>query len=86
MEWINLLQTHGTGLGGMGIGSLIVWFSKNCRKRDNADAAKIGYQHVYTIDKMKDVGHCMETLKLINTEIYAQTYRLCGGNLTFKPK
>lgn len=42
------------------------------------DAAKIGYQHVYTIDKHNDLPRCLETLRIISPEIFENTARLLG--------
>lgn len=46
-----------------------------------AEAARIGYQHVFTIDKMNCMPSCMETLRVVDPEIYAATNHLCGGRL-----
>lgn len=46
---------------------------------DVGRASEIGYQHVYTIDKMNHMPQCIETLRRVDPEIYARTLRICGG-------
>ena len=47
-------------------------------------AATIGYQHVFTVDKINNMPSCMATLKAVDPEIYEATARLCGGELPWR--
>lgn len=42
------------------------------------DATRIGYQHVYTVDKHNELARCLETLHLVSPEICESTSRLLG--------
>lgn len=42
-------------------------------------AASIGYQHVYSIDKMNHMPQCIETLRRVAPDIYERTAKVCGG-------
>lgn len=53
---------------------------------DPAEAVAIGYQHVYTVDKLNQIGFCMESLKGVDEDIYEDTLRLCGIMETPKSK
>lgn len=46
---------------------------------DISDAAGIGYQHVYSIDKLNHMPQCIESLKAVDPEIFEITSRICGG-------
>jgi hypothetical protein len=54
-------------------------FKADILLHDLNEASKIGYQHVYTVDKHNDVDMCMETLKKVDSELYVVTEKLCGS-------
>lgn len=43
-----------------------------------SEAAEIGYQHVYTLEKYFMAGQCARTLEAVNRKVYEATRRLCG--------